>query len=776
MIWNTSEHLIKPNIPSSGKGSIPYLAETVSKSTELFILKSQNVTSEPMCQLHQGRTEQVEPADFSQMATSTYSDTPLGNGAIPRYTHTEVRVINETTTTAIELVARAHPHSKVICHNMGRYKDPRPEWVRTIYGQEIDFLHRTTLSASLKPSLYPLQPFQAVYSRGISIVRGPGTQGWPFLHPSARTMFDVVTVCPHLNTKLDMSFDTNDIMIIRAKIELMLSVCVTHGADIVILGAFGCGGAGNPPDIVADVFKSAIEEFAGYFSHVYFAVYVPAGASDSTLRTFATTLVGQEAADLAAVPLMGGSLAFKTEREAKKLVKVYKAEAPWVLRDRTFCPANNAPKIFCMNAGKCAMAFDFAHSKGYFHPPHCPRGPGCCISNERHRLLFVHDAKLWNALRVAESVRMADAAWRAYRQFPKLLRNVFRQREAFTPRLSLAEYVTMTEAVDAEDQKAMATVNIDSVHLDTLLPIGPAERRHLVRWCRAAGFERVYDTYNCRFDAEEFHRKCDGVAPTLVLIQANSERGSRVFGGYTGIPWQSAGPTPREGKDVGREFVFTLKNTNGFPPTAFRLAPGYKNSITFDKASGPIFGTSTIKIMGPSSISSITDDYMVTGGFNFTESQTTTFNVLGYEVFRVLTDDDLAAKNAAVPTMAAMHGGASGIQQNGMMMMTPTATTTTTTTAAAAVPQKAQFPSAFPSSFGSTSSSVFFPFGNTGGTQTSYFGSTSLSPAPMYQKSTSPNKSMSTPPVASASPRSISTGFLRNSYTETYFDIVEKDK
>ena len=39
------------------------------------------------------------------------------------------------------------------------------------------------------------------------------------------------------------------------------------------------------------------------------------------------------------------------------------------------------------------------------------------------------------------------------------------------------------------------------------------------------------------FKAGKFHEYCDGVAPTLSIIEAE---GGRIFGMYTDIPWRSA--------------------------------------------------------------------------------------------------------------------------------------------------------------------------------------------------------------------------------------------
>ena len=40
------------------------------------------------------------------------------------------------------------------------------------------------------------------------------------------------------------------------------------------------------------------------------------------------------------------------------------------------------------------------------------------------------------------------------------------------------------------------------------------------------------------FSAKEFHRWCDGKAPTLVVVRTNY---GKTLGGYTPVPWKSVG-------------------------------------------------------------------------------------------------------------------------------------------------------------------------------------------------------------------------------------------
>lgn len=53
----------------------------------------------------------------------------------------------------------------------------------------------------------------------------------------------------------------------------MLSVAAANGAEILVLGAFGCGAFQNKPEIVARAYREILEEFQGRFQQIEFAVY-----------------------------------------------------------------------------------------------------------------------------------------------------------------------------------------------------------------------------------------------------------------------------------------------------------------------------------------------------------------------------------------------------------------------------------------------------------------------------------------------------------------------
>ena len=59
----------------------------------------------------------------------------------------------------------------------------------------------------------------------------------------------------------------------------MLTCAAAKEADILVLGAFGCGAFQNDPEVVARAYKVALQEFPKVFKHIEFAVYCPPGGS-----------------------------------------------------------------------------------------------------------------------------------------------------------------------------------------------------------------------------------------------------------------------------------------------------------------------------------------------------------------------------------------------------------------------------------------------------------------------------------------------------------------
>ena len=57
------------------------------------------------------------------------------------------------------------------------------------------------------------------------------------------------------------SISTNEYQkLMDDRIHQIFNVALTTGADVLILGAFGCGAFRNSPEVVAELFKEAVDE------------------------------------------------------------------------------------------------------------------------------------------------------------------------------------------------------------------------------------------------------------------------------------------------------------------------------------------------------------------------------------------------------------------------------------------------------------------------------------------------------------------------------------
>lgn len=60
--------------------------------------------------------------------------------------------------------------------------------------------------------------------------------------------------------------------------------------------------------------------------------------------------------------------------------------------------------------------------------------------------------------------------------------------------------------------------------------------------------------------ADDFHRLCDNKGPTLVVAKEATK--GYIFGGYTTVPWSSAGG----GKNDTHAFLFSISNPSSAGP------------------------------------------------------------------------------------------------------------------------------------------------------------------------------------------------------------------
>jgi len=128
-----------------------------------------------------------------------------------------------------------------------------------------------------------------IFTPGIKVIR-ENTFDCVLLSKEKWYEVDVITCAAP-----DLRYDSNGSMYQPEETELtavfetrwrrILSIAALNQADILILGAFGCGAFYNPPEVVAQAFGNVFHEFERCFEVVEFAVFAQ-GEDDPNYRVF----------------------------------------------------------------------------------------------------------------------------------------------------------------------------------------------------------------------------------------------------------------------------------------------------------------------------------------------------------------------------------------------------------------------------------------------------------------------------------------------------------
>ena len=156
-------------------------------------------------------------------------------------------------------------------------------------------LYRRSLSNSFYKHHYDLNTAKAsdslIYTEGVIICKTD--EALPKRMPKEDWVtVDVITMAaPDLRSAANIHFslvgggasmNNAELFGYHVKRAIHLLTCAAaKGADILVLGAFGCGAFQNDPEVVARAYKTALQEFPKVFSRIEFAVYCPPGGSEN---------------------------------------------------------------------------------------------------------------------------------------------------------------------------------------------------------------------------------------------------------------------------------------------------------------------------------------------------------------------------------------------------------------------------------------------------------------------------------------------------------------
>ena len=132
----------------------------------------------------------------------------------------------------------------------------------------------------------PLHNDDIIYTRDVLVIKD---DDYRLLDEPFRV--NVITcAAPNLREKTSNRFNSGEGEVVRisdadlldlhlSRARKILATAAVNEAEVVILGAFGCGAFHNPPEVVAAAYKTVLNEFHGYFDTIEFAVYCRPGDS-----------------------------------------------------------------------------------------------------------------------------------------------------------------------------------------------------------------------------------------------------------------------------------------------------------------------------------------------------------------------------------------------------------------------------------------------------------------------------------------------------------------
>ena len=192
---------------------------------------------------------------------------------VKRFASTIIKVADQDTLDAgEELLAKglrpALLNQTDIVKPGGMVEFGFPTQEGTLYRRSNYWNARTDLSG-----MYPLDDEQAIYTPRLTVFKASEPQEYVDVTPYE---IDFIA-CPGIPfpSKTEIGdLSEVDKEIYRKKIELILQIADKNGHDSLVLGPLGCGGWGNPPRVVAFLFREVLQKWEGVFSEVIFACLI----------------------------------------------------------------------------------------------------------------------------------------------------------------------------------------------------------------------------------------------------------------------------------------------------------------------------------------------------------------------------------------------------------------------------------------------------------------------------------------------------------------------
>jgi len=192
------------------------------------------------------------------------------------FNHTEIIV---SSSDCLKTAISQKKYGKVLLLNMANESQPGGyPWLKG--GQEESLFRTTDLVTRLPRKFYPIKSNELIISKNVK-VRG-----------NTNTIDIVSSAAPKMPSNfMGKWMSSGNTGKMYNKIKHLFIVANENQYDILILGAWGCGGYNCPPEHVSQLFKIILKEFQGCFKKIIFAIKDTENHPFSNFNVFQKTLI-----------------------------------------------------------------------------------------------------------------------------------------------------------------------------------------------------------------------------------------------------------------------------------------------------------------------------------------------------------------------------------------------------------------------------------------------------------------------------------------------------
>jgi len=256
-------------------------------------------------------------------------------------------------------------------------------------------------------NMYPMNDYGAIYTSGITVFRQSEETGYAFMETPLENVY-AIAMAAYRDPEVKGNLLAPKYAVgTRKKIENIFSIAYHHKHDCLILSAFGCGAFKNPPEHVAKLFYSVIEQYAGFFDSIVFAIVDDHNTGrhlnpEGNFQPFASILdnkIVEPCTSMNKPNTMIGPYRLLSDGLTVSNVTIFDlTPCNYGAKCTEMYNPNHAnqfshPALCIYKAvyGKCRKTDDIVHTTSFIHRNQCQEGSICPrINDENHNREFEH--------------------------------------------------------------------------------------------------------------------------------------------------------------------------------------------------------------------------------------------------------------------------------------------------------------------------------------------------------------------------------------------------